>query len=206
MKIILSILYFFVHGILFAQRTIPLPIYFMMFSSAHKPIRAIPYSSHYGVLTLQDGNNISGNFIYDIWEFPRRNFIDKATKVHYPINKIKSIKFERTDTLVYNIKSNTVFQYLPSINKMGRLLVDGKIQVFDLLLIVDEIPGAISKQLIIQDRGIYFNIETYRKWQKWQKWSNHYLLMSKDDFNPQNVLRCIRDKNNVISANSTDNK
>ncbi|MCU0390635.1 MAG: hypothetical protein MUE81_05920 [Thermoflexibacter sp.] len=131
-----------------------------------------------GTVTLTNGQVVTGRFKYDNWEFPVKNFafykdanLDSRKKIKF--KDIKQVSFVGVDTNIAEKPDSTTF-----INVNGKLLrklTEGKINLYDKLIVVKEAEGVIGATIFVKEGEKLKRIDTLRKFNKWyQSLSKQY--------------------------------
>jgi hypothetical protein len=176
MRIITSlsivILFFDIHD---AYSQYPVPFYFM---SGNRARKSIDYQIHSGFLKLRDGQVVTGRFKYDKWEFPVRNFAfykdaDESNKRKIKFKDIQQVSFVGVDTNIAEKPDSTIFVNING--KLLRKLTEGKINLYDKLIVVREAEGVVGATIFVKEDEKLKRVDTLRKLNKWyQNLSKQY--------------------------------
>lgn len=162
-RILLVIMVFFNISVSNAQY--PVPFYFMSGGRAKKSIK---YQVQEGTVSLKDGKVLTGRFQFDWWMFPVKNFVfykDSSSKEKIKFKDIKQASFAGIDTNIAEKTDSTAFVNVDG--KLLRKLTSGKINIYDKLIVVKEVEGALGETIFVKESKKLRRIESLRRFNKW---------------------------------------
>jgi hypothetical protein len=123
----------------------------------------VDYKMHSGIIILNSGDTIKGNFKYADMEFPSFNlkYYENGSKMkRYMLSKIKEAVLEGSDTSLTKNNSTIFVKLFEKDNFLYRQLTFGDIKIYDEVFLVNENKGVVTKKLVVSYQGKKYKTES----------------------------------------------